>query len=88
MSFFILDLVYEASTRLIVNKKIENKSVQMNVGDHLKFCSKTSSSIGEIIKSRTVITSKINRVNIDSTYEDILQVITVINVADTQIIKI
>ena len=88
ISFFVLNPVYEASTTLIVNKEVKDETVQMNTSDDLNFVQKLAVTYGEIIKSRTVITSTINKLGLDSTYEEISNSITVTNVADTQIIKI
>ena len=87
ISFFMLNPVYEASTTLIVNKEKDEK-VQMNTSDDLNFVQKLAVTYGEIIKSRTVITSTINKLGLDSTYEEISDSITVTNIDNTQIIKI
>lgn len=87
ISFFMLNPVYEASTTLIVNKE-EDEKVQMNTSDDLNFVQKLAVTYGEIIKSRTVITSTINKLGLDSTYEEISNSITVTNINNTQIIKI
>ena len=71
ISIFVLDPVYEASTTLIVNKELEDESVRGNTSDDLNFVQKLAVTYGEIIKSRTVITSTINRLNLNSTYEEI-----------------
>lgn len=88
ISFFMLNPVYEASTTLIVNKEEDDESVQMNTSDDLNFVQKLAVTYGEIIKSRTVITSTINKLGLDSTYEEISDSITVTNIDNTQIIKI
>lgn len=87
ISFFMLNPVYEASTTLIVNKE-EDEKVQMDTSDDLNFVQKLAVTYGEIIKSRTVITSTINKLGLDSTYEEISDSITVTNIDNTQIIKI
>ncbi|WP_297133121.1 YveK family protein, partial [Terrisporobacter sp.] len=61
ISFFMLNPVYEASTTLIVNKEEKDEKVQMNTSDDLNFVQKLAVTYGEIIKSRTVITSTINK---------------------------
>lgn len=88
ISFFVLNPVYEASTTLIVNKEVKDETVQMNTSDDLNFVQKLAVTYGEIIKSRTVITSTINKLGLDSTYEEISDSITVTNIDNTQIIKI
>lgn len=88
ISFFVLTPVYEANTSLIVNKEVENEMTQMSTSDDLNFVQKLAVTYGEIIKSRTVITSTINKLNLDMTYEELLEAISVTNVDSTQIIKI
>ena len=62
ISFFMLNPVYEASTTLIVNKE-EDEKIQMDTSDDLNFVQKLAVTYGEIIKSRTVITSTINKLD-------------------------
>lgn len=88
ISFFVLTPVYEANTSLIVNKEVENEMTQMSTSDDLNFVQKLAVTYGEIIKSRTVITSTIDKLNLDMTYEELLEAISVTNVDSTQIIKI
>ena len=88
ISFFVLQPVYEANTSLIVNKETENEMTQMSTSDDLNFVQKLALTYGEIIKSRTVITSTINKLNLDMTYEELSQAVSVTNVDSTQIIKI
>ena len=86
VSFYILEPVYEANTSLIVNKEI--KKTQITTTDDLNYVQKLAITYGEIIKSRTVITSKIEKLKLDMTYEELEKIISVSNVSDTQIIKI
>ena len=88
VSFFVLEPVYEANTSLIVNKEVENKTTQMATTDDLNYVQKLAITYGEIIKSRTVITSTIEKLKLDMTYEELEKIISVSNVSDTQIIKI
>lgn len=88
ISFFVLDPVYEASTTLIVNKEVDNEVTQMTTSDDLNFVQKLAVTYGEIIKSRTVVTSTIDRLKLSETYEELAESITVTNVENTQIIKI
>ncbi|MDY3373060.1 MAG: Wzz/FepE/Etk N-terminal domain-containing protein [Terrisporobacter othiniensis] len=88
ISFFVLKPVYEANTSLIVNKEVEDEMTQMSTTDDLNYVQKLALTYGEIIKSRTVITSTINKLNLDMTYEELSDAVSVSNVADTQIIKI
>lgn len=88
VSYYVLTPVYEANTSLIVNKEIEDEKTQMSTSDDLNFVQKLAVTYGEIIKSRTVITSTINKLNLDMTYEELSQAISVTTVNSTQIIKI
>ena len=88
VSFFVLKPVYEANTSLIVNKEVENETTQMTTTDDLNYVQKLAITYGEIIKSRTVITSTIEKLKLDMTYEELEDIISVSNVLDTQIIKI
>ena len=88
ISFFVLKPVYEANTSLIVNKETDNEITQMSTSDDLNFVQKLALTYGEIIKSRTVITSTIKKLNLDMTYEQVASAVSVTNVDSTQIIKI
>lgn len=88
VSFYVLRPVYEANTTLIVNKEVENETTQMTTSDDLNFVQKLALTYGEIIKSRSVITSTIDKLNLDMTYEELSKAVSVTNVENTQIIKI
>ena len=88
VSFFVLTPVYEANTSLIVNKEVENELAEMTTSDDLRFVQQLALTYGEIIKSRTVITSTIDKLGLDMAYEDLAEAVSVTNVSDTQIIKI
>ncbi|UPA31287.1 Wzz/FepE/Etk N-terminal domain-containing protein [Terrisporobacter glycolicus] len=88
VSFYVLKPVYEANTTLIVNKEVENETTQMTTSDDLNFVQKLALTYGEIIKSRSVITSTIDKLNLDMTYEDLSEAVSITNVENTQIIKI
>ena len=86
ISFFVLEPVYEANTSLIVNKEVENETTQMTTTDDLNYVQKLAITYGEIIKSRTVITSTIEKLKLDMTYEQLVGAVSVSNVDNTQII--
>lgn len=88
VSIYLLKPVYEASTTLIVNKEVGDETTQIATTEDLNYVQKLALTYGEIIKSKTVITSTINKLNLDMTYEELSGAISVTNVADTQIIKI
>ena len=60
----------------------------MTTTDDLNYVQKLAITYGEIIKSRTVITSTIEKLKLDMTYEELVGAVSVSNVSDTQIIKI
>ena len=88
VSFFVLSPVYEANTSLIVNKEVGNETTEMTTTDDLNYVQKLALTYGEIIKSRTVITSTIEKLGLDMTYSELASAVSVTNVSDTQIIKI
>ena len=88
VSFFVLTPVYEANTSLIVNKEVENELAEMTTSDDLRFVQQLALTYGEIIKSRTVITSTIDKLDLNMTYEALAEAVSVTNVSDTQIIKV
>jgi len=88
VSFYVLKPTYEASTTLIVNKEMEDETAQVSTSDDLNFVQKMAVTYGEIIKSKSVISSTINKLNLDMTYEDLSEAVSVTNVENTQIIKI
>ncbi|WP_455537638.1 YveK family protein [Terrisporobacter sp.] len=88
VSFFVLKPQYESNTSLIVNKEVSDETDQMSTTDDLNYVQKLAVTYGEIIKSRSVITSTIKKLNLDMTYEELEHAISVTNVQDTQIIQI
>ena len=88
VSLYVITPTYEANTTLIVNKEVEDETAQVSTSDDLNFVQKMAVTYGEIIKSKSVITSTINKLNLDMTYEDLLKEVSVTNVENTQIIKI
>lgn len=88
VSFYVLKPTYEANTTLIVNKEMEDETAQVSTSDDLNFVQKMAVTYGEIIKSKSVIASTINKLNLDMTYEDLSKAVSVTNVENTQIIKI
>ncbi|MEG0180330.1 MAG: Wzz/FepE/Etk N-terminal domain-containing protein [Romboutsia sp.] len=87
VSFFVLKPVYQSNTTLIVNTdKIGD--TQTVTGDQINVTQKLAVTYGEIIKSRTVLESVINNLNLEMTYGELSGKITVSPVKDTQIINI
>ena len=57
----------------------------MTTTDDLNYVQKLAITYGEIIKSRTVITSTIEKLKLDMTYEELVEAVSVSNVSDTLI---
>ena len=87
ISFFMLKPVYEAKSTLIVNTEKTQES-QMITGDQFSVTQKLAVTYGEIIKSRIVLEDVISNLNLDTTYEDLVEQVTISPVKDTQIISI
>ena len=87
ISFFVLTPVYEAKSTLIVNTE-KNEETEMITGDQFSVSQKLTVTYGEIIKSRSVLEAVIKNLNLDDSYEDLVNNITVSPVKDTQIISI
>lgn len=88
ISFFILSPVYEANTTLIVNTEQNKATNNMITGDQLAVTQKLTLTYGEIIKSRAVLDSVIEKLDLNMKYEDLEKNITVSPVKDTQIMSI
>ncbi|MGL6107373.1 YveK family protein [Romboutsia sp.] len=88
ISFFLLSPVYQSKTTLIVSTNQPTEQQQVVTGDQLNVTQKLAITYGEIIKSRTVLEPVIEQLNLDLTYEEIANKITVSPVKDTQIISI
>ena len=57
----------------------------MRTTDDLNYVQKLAIIYGEIIKSRAVITSTIEKLKLDMTYEELVEAVSVSNVSDTLI---
>ncbi|CEP49079.1 YveK family protein [Paraclostridium sordellii] len=88
ISFFILSPVYEANTTLIVNTEQNKSTNNMITGDQLAVTQKLTLTYGEIIESRAVLDSVIEKLNLNMKYEDLEKNIIVSPVKDTQIMSI
>lgn len=85
-SFFIIDPVYEASTKLFVGKE-ENSEEVYNSND-IAMYQKLLKTYSETIKTRDLLTSAIKDSKYDLEVEDVSSALTVVPVADTQILQI
>lgn len=88
ISFFVLSPVYEANTTLIVNTEQSKETNNMITGDQLNVTQKLTLTYGEIIKSRAVINSVIDKLDLDMKYDEVEKMITVAPVKDTQIMSV
>ena len=86
-SFFIAKPVYQAETTLIV-KTEKAEGSQTVSGDQVSVSQKLAVTYGEVIKSRTVLENVIKNLNLEETYDQLSDKISVSTVSDTQIIKI
>ena len=88
ISFFVLSPVYEANTTLIVNTEQSKETNNMITGDQLNVTQKLTLTYGEIIKSRAVIDSVIDKLDLNMDYDEVSKMINVAPVKDTQIMSV
>ena len=88
ISFFVLSPVYEANTTLIVNTEQNKATNNMITGDQLNVTQKLTLTYGEIIKSRAVLDSVIEKLDLNMDYSELEKIITISPVKDTQIISV
>lgn len=87
LSFYVMEPVYEAQTTLIVKtEKASKKEVVSN--DQVSVTEKLAVTYGEIIKSRAVLDEVIKKLDLNESYESLLNKVSISTVNDTQIIKI
>ena len=85
-SFFIIDPVYEASTKLFVGKE-ENSTETYNSND-IAMYQKLLKTYSETIKTRDLLTSAIKDSKYDLEVGTVSSALTVVPVTDTQILQI
>lgn len=88
ISFFLIKPQYQANTTLIVNAEQSSSTNNMITGDQLNVSQKLTLTYGEIIKSKSVLNSVINKLKLDINYEELLRDLQVEPVKDTQILSI
>lgn len=86
-NFFIAKPIYQAETTLIVKTEKSEGSDTIS-GDQVSVSQKLAVTYGEIIKSRTVLENVIKNLDLDQSYTQLSEKISVSTVSDTQIIKI
>ena len=85
-SFFIIDPVYEASTKLFVGKEENSEEVYNN--NDIAMYQKLLKTYSETIKTRDLLTSAIKDSKYDLDAEDVSGSLTVVPLTDTQILQI
>ena len=86
LSFFVIDPVYEASTKVFIGKE-ENSEESYNSND-IQMYQKLLKTYAEAIKTRDLIDSAIKGSKYDLTVGQVSSGLTVLPVADTQILQI
>ncbi|MDY3359781.1 MAG: Wzz/FepE/Etk N-terminal domain-containing protein [Clostridium celatum] len=85
-SFFIIDPVYEASTKLFVGK--EKNSTEVYNSNDIAMYQKLLKTYSETIKTRDLLTSAIKDSKYDLEVGAVSSALTVVPVTDTQILQI
>ncbi len=86
LSFFVIDPVYEASTKVFIGKE-ENSEESYNSND-IQMYQKLLKTYAEAIKTRDLIDAAIKESKYDLTVGQVSSGLTVLPVADTQILQI
>lgn len=86
LSFFVIDPVYEASTKVFIGKE-ENSSEGYNSSD-IQMYQKLLKTYAEAIKTRDLIEEAIKLSKYDLTVREVAEGLTVVPVTDTQILQI
>lgn len=86
LSFFVIDSVYEASTKVFIGKE-ENSEESYNSND-IQMYQKLLKTYAEAIKTRDLIDAAIKESKYDLTVGQVSSGLTVLPVADTQILQI
>lgn len=86
VSFFVIDPVYETSTKLFIGKE-ENDQTAYNSND-IQMYQKLLQTYAQAIKTRDLVGRAINDLHYDLEEDDVIEKLTVTPVADTQILQI
>lgn len=86
VSFFVIDPVYETSTKLFIGKE-ENDETAYNNND-IQMYQKLLQTYAQAIKTRDLVGRAINDLHYDLEEDDVIRSLTVTPVADTQILEI
>lgn len=86
VSFFLIKPQYEASTKVFIGKE-EGSKEGYNSGD-IQMYQTLMKTYSEAIKTKDLINRSLEKVETDLKVEDVINVITVVPAADTQILQI
>ena len=86
ISFFIIKPQYEASTKVFIGKD-DGEGQGYNQNDVLMY-QKLMKTYSEAIKTKDLISRSLDETSIDIKPEQVLENLTVVSVADTQILQI
>lgn len=86
VSFFVIDPVYETSTKLFIGKE-ESDETAYNTND-IQMYQKLLQTYAQAIKTRDLVGRAIKNLNYDLEEKDIISSLTVTPVTDTQILQI
>lgn len=86
ISFFVIDPVYETSTKLFIGKE-ESDNSAYNTND-IQMYQKLLQTYAQTIKTRDLVGKAINNLSYDLEEQDVVNSLTVTPVTDTQILQI
>ncbi|OOM75823.1 capsular polysaccharide type 8 biosynthesis protein cap8A [Clostridium puniceum] len=86
ISFFIIKPVYEVNTKVFIGKE-ENKNVEYNNND-VQMYQKLLKTYSELIKTKDLIENATNENNLNITSSEIMNVLKINPMTDTQILEI
>lgn len=88
VSFFLISPKYEASTKLFIGKEAGAGAVAGYDQNEIAMYQKLMKTYSEAIKTRDLVGRAIKVANSNLTEDEVLQKLTVVTVADTQILQI
>ena len=86
LSFFVIDPIYETSTKLFIGKE-ESDDTAYNTND-IQMYQKLLETYAQAIKTRDLVERAINNLNYDLAEQNVVNSLTVTPVTDTQILQI
>lgn len=86
LSFFVIKPQYEASTKVFIGKD-DSDTQGYNQNDVIMY-QKLMKTYSETIKTRDLVSKALNKTSYDLDVENVLKSLTVVSVADTQILQI